>query len=87
MAFDQEPTRTPTAIGSIVVALKDAFDGEGTPYQSAHFDVKVELSDGTVITRRGNLVPHITAAQRQGLMDFMASLRAQAEAEILGGGA
>ena len=83
--FDQEPTRTPTEIGIIVVYLKDAVARDGEPaYQSAHFDVKIVLSDGTEITRHGDLVPHITPAQRTALMDFMAGLRAQAEEQILG---
>lgn len=84
MAFTQEPTRTPQAIGSVVVILKDAFNEEGSPYQSAHFDIQVELSDGSVIVRRGDLVPHITPAQRSALMTFMEGLRTQAEQEVLG---
>lgn len=83
MAFTQEPTRIAQSIGNIVVVLKDGFDEQGDAYQSAHFDVRVELSDGTVTTRRGDLVAHITVAQRNALMDFMASLRTQAESEIL----
>jgi hypothetical protein len=84
MAFTSEPTRTPQEIGNIVVILKDAVaSGEQPAYQSAHFDVKIILSDGTVITRRGNLVPHITPAVRQALMDFMSDLRTQAEEQIL----
>jgi hypothetical protein len=88
MAFQPEPTRTPTAIGAITVFLKDSpervEDGETVPaYKSAHFDVKVVLSDGTVVTRRGDLQPHLTQAQIDGLLAFMADLRAQAEEEIL----
>lgn len=83
MAFEPEPTRTPEAIGNIVVILKDAF-GESGPYQSAHFDVRIVLSDGREVSRRGDLVPHITPAQRTALMDFMDGLRTQAETQILG---
>jgi hypothetical protein len=84
VAFQQEPTRTPVGIGNIVVHLKDAAaTEEQAAYQSAHFEVKVVLSDGTIVHRTGDLAPHITPAQRQGLMDFMAALRAQAEEEIL----
>lgn len=84
MAFQIEPTRVPVEIGNIVVILKDAVEtGEEPAYQSAHFDVKILLSDGTVVTRRGDLIPHITVAQRQALMAFMNDLRTQAVQEIL----
>jgi len=88
MSFELEPVRTPESLGTIVVVLKDTFiaedGGEPAPYQSAAFQVNVILDDGTTISRRGNLVPHITAAQRTGLMAFMESLRTQAEEQILG---
>lgn len=84
MAFQQEPTRTPVSIGNLVVILKDTWDEVGQPYQSAHFDIRVELSDGSEVVRRGDLVPHITQQQRQALMDFMAALRLQAMGEVLG---
>lgn len=85
MSFETEPTKTPESIGDIVVTLIDGFELEsGDPIKSAYFQVEIILSDGTKILRRGNLVPHITAAQRQGLIDFMESLRTQAESQILG---
>ena len=84
MAFIPEPTRTSQEIGNIAIVLKDAVaTTDQAAYQSAHFDVKIVLSDGTVITRRGDLVPHITPVQRTALMDFMDGLRLQAEQEIL----
>lgn len=83
MAFVQEPTRTPTEIRNIVIVLKDAFDEEGDPYQSAHFRIQIVLSDGTVMWRRGDLVPHITAGQRNALIQLMADLRAQAVNQII----
>jgi len=84
MAFDAEPTRTPTSIGNIIITLKDAVSPpSASPYQAAYFDIQIVFSDGTYITRTGDLVPHITPAQRQGLIDFMDSLRTQAESEVL----
>ena len=85
MAFELEPTRTPVSIGNIVVMLKDAVaQGEQPASKSAHFEVKVLLSDGTMIQRRGDLVPHLTPQQVQGLINFMNDLRAQAQQQILG---
>lgn len=82
MAFDLEPTRTPASIGNVEVILKDSLaDGK-----SAHFDVIVNFSDGSTVHRRGDLVPHITVAQRDALINFMAGLRVQAETQLLGGG-
>ena len=87
MAFIVEGTDTPTSIGTIVVILKDAVDGgeDGNEaYQSAHFQVAVLNQNGERMeTRKGNLVPHITTAQKNALMSFMASLRTQAENQIL----
>ena len=84
MTFVIEPTRTPDAIQNIVVTLKDAIaHGDEDAYKSAHFVVNVLLSDGTVIHRKGDLVPHITVAQRDALMAFMNSLRTQAISEIM----
>jgi hypothetical protein len=87
MAFTREPVRTPVEIGNIVIILEDAVEENGvalqTPLQSASFNVRIVLSDGTVITRKGNLVQHITPARRAALMNFMDGLRVQAEEQIL----
>ena len=81
MAFQPQPTITATGIGKMVVILKT--DPDADDPQSAHYQIEIERSDGSRKSLRGDLVPHITAAQRQGLMDFMASLRTQAEEQIL----
>lgn len=81
MAFQPQPTITATGIGALVVILKT--DPDADDPQSAHYQIEIERSDGSRKSLRGDLVPHITAAQRQGLMDFMASLRTQAEEQIL----
>ena len=82
MAFPQEQPIVPTAIGDISVTLTDIADPAA---QSAQFEVQVLDGNGCLMRLlRGDLVPHITAQQRQGLIDFMNDLRAQAESEILG---
>lgn len=84
MAFDPQESKVPTEIGNMVVILKDAItSGEDPAYQSAHFEIKIVMSDGSEVTRRGDLVQHITTVQRQALMGFMNSLRTQAEDQIL----
>jgi len=85
MAFDPEPTvnRIPTMLEHVIVTLQDSLiDGDNV--QSAKFAVHVLDQDGSEIrTITGNLVPHLTQAQINGLQSFMVQLRAQATAEIL----
>ena len=85
MAFPREQSLAPQAIGNIVIILKDGIAvGQEPAYQSAHFAVKVVFNDGTVIERQGDLAPHITAQQRNALIQFMTDLRVQAGQQILG---
>jgi len=87
MTFVLETGRTADGIGNIVVILKDAVEVTGDDpqdaYQSAHFQLVVEFDDDSTSQRRGDLVPHITTAERTALMDFMDTLRARAIAQIL----
>lgn len=82
MPLPRESARTPVAIGDISIELFNP-DPTGTGDAGATYSVQVHMSDGTTVVRSGNLVPHITVAQRNALLSFMASLRTQAAAEIL----
>ena len=86
MAFDRQDTIVAESIGRIMVTLSDAPSGGGEdgsePIRTAQFDIVVEMSTGHRRIR-GNLVPHLTQAQIQALLDFMANLRTQAENQIL----
>ena len=82
MAFNQETGRTAEDIGTIVIILKTN-PNDPDVQQSAHFWFQVLFDDGSTKKVRGDLVPHITAAQRNGLMDFMDDLRTQAEEQVL----
>ena len=89
MAFEPATDPMPTEIGSFIVHLKDMVDGGGAegedPYQAATFDLQILDQHGQVIqTYSGDLVPHITVAQRNSLIGFMDDLRLQANQEILG---
>jgi hypothetical protein len=84
MAFQREAARTPAAIGDIEIRLFSP-DPTGADSAGATFWVQVKMSDGTTEVRSGNLSPHITTAQRNALLAFMATLRTQAAAEILPG--
>lgn len=82
MAFTQEATRTPQAIADIEVRLFDP-DPTGSGQPSAQYNVQVRLSDGSVRVRSGDLQPHLTQAQINGLLAFMAAMRVKANDEIL----
>lgn len=82
MAFTLEPSRTPVSIADISIDLFDPEPGDGST-AGATYSVQIRMSDGSVVVRTGNLVPHITTAQRNALMNFMATLRTQAVGEFL----
>ena len=89
MVFDPATDPTPTEIGSFIVHLKDMTTGGGAdgdePYQAAVFELQVLDQFGQVIqTYNGDLVPHLTQQQIDGLIGFMSDLRAQASLQILG---
>lgn len=82
MAFTKEPSRVPAAIAAISIQLYDP-DPTGSEVASSSFSVQVVMSDGSLVVRTGDLAPHITVAQRNSLLTFMAAMRTKAVAEIL----
>lgn len=90
MAFTPPTPQIPTLVQRVMVVLTDVAESPlGPAEQSAHYHLVVLDQDGMPISflgASGNLVPHLTAEQIQGLQTFMAAMRAKAEAEILGGG-
>ena len=79
MAFEPDVIATPQTIADISIQLTDMADGKKT----AAYSVQVAMSDGTIKVRTGDLLPHITTAQRNALQNSMASLRTQATTEML----
>lgn len=82
MAFQEEASRVATAIAAISVELYQP-DPTGSEVAGANYSVQVRFSDGSIAVRTGDLVPHITVAQRNALLSFMGTLRTQAIAEFL----
>lgn len=79
MPFTTEPTISPTAIGDILVRMwTDGVGGESVMY-----NVEVENDQGGSHHRTGDLGPHLAPAEIAALRDFLAMLRAKAEAEFL----
>lgn len=83
MAFTREVARTPVSIRDIGIELTDLLQADDTHDYAARFSVQVVMSDGSIQVRQGNLLPHITTAQRNGLLSFMQSLQTQVETELL----
>lgn len=82
MAFDRQINRTPAAIGPIRIKLDDPTGA--TAEMAATFFLTVLDQDGQVLKEiHGDLVPHLTTQQRNGLIQLMEDLRALAVAEIL----
>jgi hypothetical protein len=84
MAFAKESARTPVAIERIRVELTTHAPGsEGVP--SAWYFVQVRFSNDSIEERTGDLIPHLTTAQTNQLLAFMATLRTKAISEFLPG--
>jgi len=82
MAFELEATRTATGILDLMVTMNDVVS-EDVQYQAISLQYNVEMNTGEIVHRRVNLVPHITTAQRNGLIAFMAAVRTLLETEVL----
>lgn len=78
MAFAQEQTRAAVAIQGISVELLALETSAAASYR-----VEILMSDGTVVVRTGDLLPHLTPARVTSLNTFMADLRTKAVDEFL----
>lgn len=88
MAFAQQPIAAPASIGDITITLYDPGEGStatgGVPnVQGVAYSVRVVYSDGSQRALSGNLVPHLSQAQINGLLSFVAAMRVKANDEIL----
>jgi hypothetical protein len=82
MAFTTEVARVAEAIEDISIELFHP-NPAGEEVAGATYSVQVRMSDGSIVVRTGDLVPHITVSQRNALLDFMATLRQQAIDQFL----
>ena len=82
MTFTPEDTRIPTSIGSIAITLTDQ-DGVAANH-IATFVIEVEDQDGDMLrVRTGNLEPHLEAAQKTAIVNFLDWVRDKAVDELL----
>jgi hypothetical protein len=82
MAFSRERAHTPVSIADVTVNLYSPDPAEGGTSR-AEYSVQVRYSDGSINLVAGNLAPHLSNAQINGLLSFMTDMRAKAVAEIL----
>ncbi len=84
MAFEREVSKVATGIGHIRVILESDVVGSGNEVRyTTRFELVIRFSDGSSKCRSGNLMSQLTPAQKAGLRQFMESLRAGAEDQIL----
>jgi len=80
MSFEPAQSEIPTAIGCIEHRITD-YEGK-TP--TVHFSIQVLDQNGNVMrVLTGDEVPHMSQAQIDGQLAFVAAQRAKAVAEIL----
>lgn len=82
MAFEKQGNRIPAKIGRISIEL---IDHDGNPQNhAATYNIRVLDQNGDPLRFLvGDLVSHLTAGQTQGIVDFLATMRAKAETEVL----
>ena len=83
MAFGRLQTIVPLEIKDISIELTDILGDDDRSNYGAHYSVQVEMSDGRIEVLRGDLVPHLTQSQINGLIQFVQAMRVKAVEEIL----
>jgi len=82
MAFPKEAVRIPIAVSDISIQLYSP-DPTGNESPHAEYSVQVRHSDNSLRVVAGDLVPHLSQAQINGLLSFLADMRVKANNEIL----
>ena len=78
MAFEQEAAKAPSSIGDISIVLTDYVDEEMEA--KATYEVQILQADGSMFRlASGDLAPHLSAAQINGLQALMTDLRTKAQ--------
>ena len=84
MTFTPEQRIVPTSIGTIIITLIDKPANGEPAIKTARYKVQVLNQNGNEMSvPEGDLVPHILQSDITWLLDFLARMRAKAEAELL----
>ena len=74
---------TPTAVETVRIILEQNVDEAGETRQTIEYRAEIMMSDGSRRQAAGNLMPHLTAAQKTQLSGFLTAMFDKAAAEIL----
>jgi len=78
MAFEAEQPKAADSVGDIAVIITDYSDSEIAG--SATYEVQILQADGSMFRlATGDLSPHLSAAQINGLKALMADIRTKAQ--------
>lgn len=81
MPLPQVESKTPTAIADISIELGDYLN---PPLQEGRYSVQVLDEDGLIMrVATGDILPHLSGADKTWLSDFLDRMRAKAEQEML----
>ncbi len=86
MAFEPEVQVTPVDVirTEITIIHQEGSDPIlGPEVQAVRFVAYIKRSDGSTITRSGDLWPHLTTTQRNQLLAFDAAMWTKANAEFI----
>lgn len=83
MAFTKPTQPTPAIIGEI--RIRDLVDIDGDPNKITAFVTveRLSASGENAGNFNGNLLPHLTTAQKNGIINLFAAIRAKAQTELL----
>lgn len=80
-SFDAADTRVPTTVPSVSITL-DVYAGNPNTYAASYRFVVRDAFGEDLEIRQGNLIPHMTTAQRNAAGSFLDSMLTKAQAVI-----
>ena len=81
MPFQKATARVPVAIGAIRINLGDLPTTSGQPnVKKVTYHLELLDADGQLVTTQGgDLLPHLSAAQKTALSNFLDAMRTKAQ--------
>lgn len=83
MPFPKEQSKVPSDIGQITVSFSTLKDSTELATGTVEFEV-LDAAGAVVGMQSHKALPHMTAAQKTALFNFISSIRTKAKAEAVG---
>lgn len=86
MSFEREPKRIASSIADVSIHLFDPDPNvkkELKELQTIRYGVQIKYDNGEIKGKSGDLIPHLTSAQKKYFITFMSKLRTKVESEII----